>query len=512
MSTLIENYDPQELDRAMVQVPEGSFTFGLKPQQKAELAQNAGVHPDMLHFHSDYRELRTPAFWIDRHPVTRGQFLRFMQQTGYEILYNGWLVGWTELTGWKDFQPENFPLPMVGVNSVDAEAYAKWVGKRLPTEVEWEKAWRGTDGRLYPWGDSWEEGGAFRNPGNTSLRVSMPVGCLPDVGPYGTSTYGLVAEWVKTVFQPRGKDGKASDQNPFVLAGGSFCHTRQYSFLPTNRLSWSHHMRIYDSGFRCVSDGPPAGLVRNPRYAVSAFELPKPVRMRPDLYLKESVRLVPTNWATFSVFVPWFPESVWVLDCPEGDWDEFGGANSWPSRPEAQWRIPWKSDAKGSRIEYVREQLNKRAVFEAWADGHTVNYRFEIRNVLPVRAGSFCLKTFSPFFSSQERCTQAKVRPGKTTPCCSMPIPADSPTSFFWSLGELVPPDRAAFVSYDGKGMMLFPEGNYFASGNGWPPCTHITPGGWGTGGSRSAEAGLIEKTGSGSFSFVMTESGGSRS
>jgi formylglycine-generating enzyme required for sulfatase activity len=508
MAYTVANYDPQELDRAMMRVPAGKVLFGLTPEEKAAQAQKAGVHSDMLHFHSNRRELEVPGFWIDRHPVTRGQFLRFMKETGYSILYNGWLVGWAELTGWHDFTPGGLALPMVGVNSVDAEAYAAWLGKRLPTEVEWERAWRGSDGRLFPWGNEWKDGFTFRNPGNTGLGVSIPVGAFPETGPHGLSGYGLVGEWVRVVFPPTSTSG-SPDSNPAVLAGGAFCHTKDYSFLPTNRLSWSHHMRIYDSGFRCVADKPPAGLVEKPRYRVESFDLPKPLAIREDLYLKEKIRLVPTNWATFSIFVPWFPQSVWVLDCPEGDWDCFGGANSWPSRPKEDWFIPWKVEADGTRIRYLRESGGKKVAFVAWAEGHTVRYRFDIENIAPVRAGSFCLKTLSPFFSSQERVTQVRIEGGKMTRCCELPLAPEPSASFFWSLGEVASPARAGYISYDGKGKVLFPEGDFIVSGNGWPPCTHITPGGWacpersrrGTGGRGSD---LIEKASSGSFSFII--------
>jgi len=504
MAHVVTNYDPEELDRAMVPVPAGKLLFGLTPQDKLSQARKAGVHPDMLHFHPERRELETGAFWIDRYPVTRGQFLRFMKETGYHIVYSGWLVGWTELAEWFDFQDETHPLPMVGVNAEDAQAYAEWLGKRLPTEVEWEKAWRGADGRLFPWGDEWQDGFAPRNPGNTSLRVSIPVGAFPDTGPYGLSSYGLVLEWVKVAYPARGKSGGV-DNNPAVLAGGSFCHTKDYSFLPTNRSSWSHQMRIYNGGFRCVADAPPDGLVAEPAYRVESFTRPEPLAIRDDLYLEEKIRLVPTHWATFSIYVPWLPESMWVLDCPEGDWDAFGGANSWPARPEADWHIPWEVEDGGSRIRYLREAGKKKVAFEAWAEGPTVHYRFEIDHIAPVRAGSFCLKAFSPFFSSQERFTQVRLEGGKATRCCELPLAPDPSASFFWSLGEVAPPARAAYLSYDGRARVLFPEGHHTVSGNGWPPCTHITPGGWGTSGRGS---GLVEKEGGGSFSFCVAAAG----
>ena len=500
MAYTTAGYDAEELDRSMVRIPGGRAVLGLTPEQKATLAADAGVHPDMLLFHTERREADLPDFWIDRHPVTRGQFLRFMEATGYRIPYNGWLVGWTELTGWHDLTPEQQALPMVGVNAEDAAAYAAWLGKRLPTEDEWEAAWRGTDGRLFPWGDAWQPDRVLPNPGNRDLAVAMPVGALPPEGPHGLGSYGLVLEWVRVVHPAHSKQGTA-DPNPAVLAGGSFAHALATSFLSTNRLSWSHQMRIYNGGFRCVSDTLPDGLVDEPRYRVVSFEPPEPVAIRPDLYLHEPIRLVPTECSTLAIQVPWFPRSLWVLDCPEGNWGPFGGANAWPFRPEAEWRVPWQVSPDGARATYHRRQDGCSVRFEAWVEGHTVRYGFEIEGLPPVPAGSFCFKTFSPFFSSQERWTQVRLEADGFTRCCQQPLPPDGTASFFWSLGEVRAPARAAYLSYDGTAQVLFPEGDHVVSGNGWPPCTHVSPGGWGTAGRGS---GLIERMGSGSYSFVI--------
>ena len=129
MAYQVAGYDPERLDRAMVPVEAGPSSFGLSAAEKQAQAELAGVHPDMLHFHAERQEVETGAFWVDRYPVTRGQFLRFMQATGHEIEYSGWLVGWRDLTGWEDFSEAKHPLPMVGVNSDDAAAYAAWLGQ-----------------------------------------------------------------------------------------------------------------------------------------------------------------------------------------------------------------------------------------------------------------------------------------------------------------------------------------------------------------------------------------------
>ena len=121
-------YSPQELDRTMVRIPAGPFVFGMSDEQKADAARQAGVHVDMLRYHSNRQVLTTREFWIDKYPVTRGQFLRFLQATGYKVPYNGWLVGWRELLGDPFADGDKLCWPMTGVGCEDALAYAKWAG------------------------------------------------------------------------------------------------------------------------------------------------------------------------------------------------------------------------------------------------------------------------------------------------------------------------------------------------------------------------------------------------
>jgi len=140
------------LDTQMVRIPAGAFTFGMSQADKLAWARREKVHPDMYQFHTAQVRAYTGEFWLDKYPVTRAQFLRFMQETGYQFFYCGWQVGWDELVDhWRLAEhPERRFCPMVGIGSHDAVAYAAWAGKRLPTEIEWEKAARGTDGRLFP--------------------------------------------------------------------------------------------------------------------------------------------------------------------------------------------------------------------------------------------------------------------------------------------------------------------------------------------------------------------------
>ena len=474
----MKDYSPEAVDKMMIRIPGGLFVFGMTRAEKEAAAKEAGVHPDMLHHHSSRQILTAREFWIDKYPVTRGQFLRFLEETGHEIQYNGWRVGWTDLVGDQYADPDKLSWPVIGVNSADAMAYARWVGKRLPTEIEWEKAARGVRGNLYPWGDRWSRSACYVNPGNIPLGAGFPVGSFPDgASPYGVMDMsGSVLQWVQVVFTPVDASGRR-DRNGWFLAGSSPWHTQRYTHMVAGRLSWNHAMRIYNSGFRCAADAPPEGLVTRPPYGPVRRRPPEPLTIREDLYLKEPIRLEPAQCTTFKIHVPWFPESLWVIDSPEADWGPFGGANAWPFKDEAVWKVDWKVEDDGRRISYLRQQGDKKVKFEAWVDGPAVEYKISGENMGGVNLASFCHKTFSPFFGSQERMTQNRLDGDALIRCCDLPISGGWPASFGWTLGDKLPRGAAIYKSYDGSAFVMFVgEEGVSAGGNGWVPCTHLRP------------------------------------
>jgi formylglycine-generating enzyme required for sulfatase activity len=165
----------------MVLVPGGPFLMGVpeydflaEPDEKPE------------------RQVQLAGFWIDVSPVTNARYALFLKAGGYDNPAWWPEEGWA----WKTRQRIRQPLtwgepgwdgpdqPVAGVSWHEATAYARWAGRRLPTEAEWEKAARGTDGRRYPWGNEW--------PTSDRANFDMVVGRTTPVGLYlaGASPYG----------------------------------------------------------------------------------------------------------------------------------------------------------------------------------------------------------------------------------------------------------------------------------------------------------------------------------
>lgn len=253
----------------MVKIPAGTFLMG----SDKKVDRNAYL-PEF-----PQRKVYLDAYEIDKFEVTTVQFLKFVLATNRPPL-----IDWQYDGG--NFQETMASHPVMHVSWFDADAYCTWAGKRLPTSAEWEKAARGEDGRIYPWGN--EPAGLSRaNFGRTGL--SGPVRDRPErlllyppiisvdkyenaVSPYGVyQMSGNVAEWTADWYDPNYYK-KAPDRNPKgpdkgtqrAFRGGGWIDSTP-SVRPAQRNGTEPNTKMNWLGFRCARDmKEPAESVAQP--------------------------------------------------------------------------------------------------------------------------------------------------------------------------------------------------------------------------------------------------------
>jgi formylglycine-generating enzyme required for sulfatase activity len=239
----------------MVWIPAGEFLMGSNPdhvQQAAEWCK-CGAHQfeDELYM----RRVQVQGFYIDKYEVTNRQFQTFAEATRYRTdaeKKNEARTWRTEYTAGKD----NHPVVWMSWN--DAQAYCQWAGKRLPTEAEWEKAARGDDARLWPWGNNWDN--RRLNAGEGGRKTTTPVGDFANgASPYGVmdmagNVWERVNDWHGAAYYQSGVDsdpkGPAGGEDR-VLRGGGF-NNGLHDVRVANRHKGGQSGYAPDHGFRCA--------------------------------------------------------------------------------------------------------------------------------------------------------------------------------------------------------------------------------------------------------------------
>jgi gamma-glutamyl hercynylcysteine S-oxide synthase len=242
----------------MVRIPEADFVFRVNGIE-IEGMNDEGVdvqypwEPSPRRFHET--KLHIKPFWMDLHPVTNGEFKEFLEATHYHPADDHNFL--------RDWSGNNYPegwanKPVTWVSLEDARAYAKWAGKRLPHEWEWQYAAQGTDGRAYPWGNDWDADAVPRPDRARDLAPASDVNSHPKgASPFGVlDMVGNVWQWTDELVDEHTAAA--------ILRGGSHYQPQGSRWYFPQAYKLSEHGKYLlmapsldrsgTIGFRCVAD------------------------------------------------------------------------------------------------------------------------------------------------------------------------------------------------------------------------------------------------------------------
>jgi gamma-glutamyl hercynylcysteine S-oxide synthase len=240
----------------MALVPSGCFMMGSTPEQVEDayasfveqFGEDASVRAILESEMPQHEQCFEEPFWIDRYPVTQGDFDRLAGKRSVADRFSG------------------AERPVETINWYEARDFCELRGARLPTEAEWEYAARGPDSIVYPWGDEWQEDNLAWNRAEslgTADVGSIPAG-ISWVGAYDLS--GNVWEWTSTIYDLEAypypydaDDGRSpmfDTDHLRVLRGGAWSSVTLAGFRAAYRVGSRPQSRYYSLGFRCVLPEP----------------------------------------------------------------------------------------------------------------------------------------------------------------------------------------------------------------------------------------------------------------
>jgi gamma-glutamyl hercynylcysteine S-oxide synthase len=242
----------------MVKIPEADFLFKVSGIE-IEGLNDVGVDvqypwedsPRRFHEHP----MHVTSFYIDKYPVTNADFKKFIDATQYHPK--------DDLNFLRDWKDGSYPKgwenkPVTWVSQEDARAYANWAGKRLPHEWEWQYAAQGADGRIYPWGNEWDDRAVPVPDKSRTMRGPDPVDAHPrGASPFGVmDTIGNVWQWTEEFVDEHTRGG--------ILRGGSYYEPQGSIWYFPQAYKLNEHGKLLlmspsmdrsgGVGFRCVVD------------------------------------------------------------------------------------------------------------------------------------------------------------------------------------------------------------------------------------------------------------------
>ncbi len=239
--------DEEPLEEELVEIPAGPFVRGTSRGGFDERPE---------------RIIYLDSFFIDRYEVTNAQYSAFLKATGHRK------AGPPSRYAKNTARMRGVNQPVVYVSWEDAKAYCAWRGRRLPSEAEWEKAMRGTDGRLWPWGNVEIQDGANWARVDDGFDVAAPVGSVrSDESPYGVMDgAGNVMEWVDDWYQENAyaaseeRNSASPEYGTYKVLRGAAYTSAGSDLRITARSKMMLDFRDETIGFRCAQSRVERGI------------------------------------------------------------------------------------------------------------------------------------------------------------------------------------------------------------------------------------------------------------